>query len=114
MITIELIGIDTVTGRIQKVLDVTDKVKSATAQAGSSMQTEARDMAPVDTGTLVKSIQFRMGKGGFEATVKAEAEYAGFVEFGTTKMRAQPYFVPAFVTVNAQYAAALEKILAGA
>lgn len=113
-ITIELIEVDKATGRILKVMDVTDKVKTATAQAGSKMQSEARDNAPVDTGTLVKSIQLRMSKGGLQATVKAQAGYAGFVEFGTVKMRAQPFFVPAFAVANAEYAAALNKILSDA
>lgn len=111
---VELIGVDKATGRIVKVLDVTDKVRGATQSAGSRMQSEARDMAPVDTGTLVKSIQLRMGKGGLEAEVKVGAFYGGYVEFGTVKMRAQPFFVPAFAIANGQYEADLKRILAGA
>lgn len=110
---IELIGVDKATGRIVKVLDITDKVSNATFAAGNQMQFEARDNAPVDTGDLVKSIQFRM-KGKFTAIVKVLVGYGGFVEFGTTRMRAQPFFTPAFAVANAQYEAQLKKILKGA
>lgn len=44
--------------------------------------------APVDTGELRDSIHQDGGR------VVAEAEHAGYVEFGTYKMAAQPYFIP--------------------
>lgn len=110
--TFEWVGVDKASGRIQRI-DVGNKVSNATFAAGRQMQIEARDNAPVDTGTLVKSIQSRMS-GKFTAIVKAKAAYAGYVEFGTTKQRAQPFFTPAFATASAEYAAELEKILAGA
>jgi HK97 gp10 family phage protein len=111
-VTVEIKGIQAAIARVREVAKVSGEVLAATAEAGAEMQSEARDLAPVDTGTLVKSIQFRMN--GQMATVEAKAGYAGFVEFGTTRMRAQPFFTPAFVTASGTYEIKLRKILAAA
>lgn len=44
--------------------------------------------APVETGELRDSIREEDGR------VVATAPHAGFVEFGTYRMAAQPYFIP--------------------
>ena len=60
----------------------------------------AYDLCPVDTGELISSIDgFTDGEG---VEVYADADYAQYVEYGTSKMAAQPYFRPAI-------AAALER-----
>jgi len=60
----------------------------------------AYDLCPVDTGELISSIDgFTDGEG---VEVYADADYAQYVEYGTSKMEAQPYFRPAI-------AAALER-----
>lgn len=55
---------------------------------------EARDAVPVDTGNLLGSINGSTDGDGY-VIVEADAEYAQYVEFGTYKMDAQPYFIPA-------------------
>ena len=51
------------------------------------------DLCPVDTGELISSIDgFTDGEG---VEVYADADYAQYVEYGTSKMEAQPYFRPA-------------------
>ena len=53
----------------------------------------ARELVPVDTGFLQSSIKaVHLSK---YSQVVANAKYAGYVEFGTWKMRAQPYLRPA-------------------
>ena len=53
----------------------------------------AYDLCPVDTGELISSIDgFTDGEG---VEVYADADYAPYVEYGTSKMEAQPYFRPA-------------------
>ena len=56
----------------------------------------AKGVCPVDTGYLQSSIS---GSGG-NATgeVEATAEYAQYVEYGTWKMAAQPYFTNAVIS----------------
>lgn len=53
----------------------------------------AYDLCPVDTGELISSIDgFTDGE---SVEVYADADYAQYVEYGTSKMEAQPYFRPA-------------------
>jgi HK97 gp10 family phage protein len=63
------------------------------AETAASMETLAKELVPVDTGRLQSTI-----KGvaqGLEVTLSADTEYASYVEYGTRKMRAQPYLRPA-------------------
>lgn len=53
----------------------------------------AYDLCPVDTGELISSIDgFTDGE---SVEVYADADYAQYVEYGTSKMEEQPYFRPA-------------------
>lgn len=58
------------------------------------IKNEARVLVPVDTGFLRDSIDLTEA-GDNSVELVAEADYAEDVEFGTTKMQAQPYFRPA-------------------
>lgn len=53
----------------------------------------AYDLCPVDTGELISSIDGSTN--GESVEVYADADYAQYVEYGTSKMEAQPYFRPA-------------------
>lgn len=53
----------------------------------------ANDLVPVDTGYLQSTIS--ASSDDWSMTAEASAHYAQYVEFGTWKMAAQPYFVPA-------------------
>ena len=57
------------------------------------IQQGAQRRAPVRTGLLRDSIYRAVSGGHF--WVSSEAPYASFVEFGTTKMAAQPHLIPA-------------------
>lgn len=65
--------------------DVIDK-------AAATCEAEAKQDCPVDTGNLRGSIHTTKGK--LEDIVGTSVEYAPYVEFGTYKMRAQPYMQP--------------------
>ena len=54
---------------------------------------EATSLVPVDTGYLQSTID--ASTDGFFCEAEATAEYAQYVEYGTWKMDAQPYFEPA-------------------
>ena len=59
----------------------------------------AYDLCPVDTGELISSIDgFTDGE---SVEVYADADYAQYVEYGTSKMEAQPYFRPAIAAAFA-------------
>lgn len=71
----------------------------------------AQQRAPVRTGALRDSIH-REGAGS-SATVIAGVLYAVFVEYGTSRMGAQPFFWPALEAERPIYLAAWRLILAG-
>ena len=52
--------------------------------------------APVDTGTLKRSIGLTIDDGGMAAQVEPTVEYAPYQEYGTRFMEAQPFVGPAF------------------
>lgn len=59
----------------------------------------ATDLVPVDTGYLQSTIYAEADS--TSAEFFADAEYAEYVEFGTWKMAAQPYFRPALEEAQA-------------
>lgn len=58
-----------------------------------SFVSRAQSLVPVDTGFLMSSIDAYADDYGIECYAKAD--YAEYVEYGTYKMDAQPYFEPA-------------------
>jgi HK97 gp10 family phage protein len=62
----------------------------------SSHTSSAPGQAPANwTGQLLKSIKVQKMKG--ISFVYITAKYAQFLEFGTSKMRARPFIIPAFI-----------------
>jgi len=58
---------------------------------GSLMQERASTDAPVDTGYMASHIEKEV-TGKDTVTVVATAEYSGYVDQGTSKMEANPFF----------------------
>ena len=81
------------------------------AKNGSELQTQAQRNAPVDSGTLMRSIGLSIEDGGLTAKVEATAHYAGYVELGTRFMAAQPYMKPAFNNVKSRFNSDLRKLV---
>jgi len=93
----------------------TEGLDSRTAQvvrkAAFDVERFAKTYAPVDTGFLRSSIhteiqvnKLRM----YSAAVVAGAEYASFVESGTSRMSPQPFLQPALDRVAPGFLAVLE------
>lgn len=81
------------------------KINAALQGAGILCQAEAKKHAPVGTpesthkkgymgGRLRSSIQYEAIP--FRVTVRTNVNYAMFVEYGTHKMKARPFLVPAY------------------
>lgn len=64
------------------------------ARTAFKIEQRAKILAPVDTGNLRRSIQTAF-EGDLTAVVFVAAEYGIYVEFGTRRMRAQPFLLPA-------------------
>jgi HK97 gp10 family phage protein len=63
---------------------------------GEEMVDLARSIVPVRTGFLRDSIFHQVVESDLNLTFGATADYADYVEFGTSRMAARPYIRPAF------------------
>lgn len=75
MATVKFEGIAKLNKGLKKRMDMS-AVKTAVKRNGSDMQRKAQRNAPVDTGTLKRSIGIDISDGGMTATVEPTAEYA--------------------------------------
>ena len=90
-------------------------IKGTVAEAALNLQRYAKDLCPADTGALRASIHTTPTNNGMTQEVQAgknelsgdsttpTAEYAIYVEFGTRKMRAQPFMRPAAEKIRKEY-----------
>lgn len=80
------VGLPTTTSIYHRDIDYSDAVREAIDE----FMDAATSDVPVDTGTLQASISCEEEYMGF--TAYADTDYAEYVEYGTYKMEAQPYF----------------------
>ena len=88
-----------------KTKEVQNKVEKATNQGLKDVVTDIADDAikgsPIDTGHNRRSIKFEVGPHGeiakkeLEGAIYSTSGYGGYLETGTVKMAARPYFKPA-------------------
>lgn len=95
MAKVKIVGIERLQRKLKGNVRLED-VKRVVRHNGVEMQAKAQRNAPVDTGTLKRSIGLEIMDSGMVAEVKPSAEYAPYVELGTRFMEAQPYLKPAF------------------
>lgn len=69
------------------------EVSRSVNAAAEATEARAKSLVPVASGTLKGSIH--TDHDGTEATVTADADYAAFVEFGTSRQAPQPFMYPA-------------------
>jgi HK97 gp10 family phage protein len=84
----------------------------AVAKAADDIEGQAKAVVPVDTGNLKGSIQEHKMPDSSDLTkyVGPATEYNLYVEYGTSRMRAQPYMRPAAEAVRPAFIAALRQI----
>lgn len=85
----------TLLGGVLAAAAATIDVESAASVSTAAEATEARakSLVPVRSGALKASIY--TDRSGTEATVAADADYAIYVEFGTSRQAPQPFMYPA-------------------
>lgn len=81
------------------------------ADTAKKIAEDAARRAPVKTGALRDSIHVEGS--GSESTVVVGMNYGSYVEYGTSRMGAQPFFWPALEANRPVYLAAWRSILAG-
>lgn len=113
----KVIGVAKLRRKLEALVAVgRDEIKRAMETSADEIVALAKNLVPVDKGDLKDSIGWTWGKApkgamtlgtvqanevdsGFTITIFAgnsEAYYARWVEFGTQKMAAQPYFYPSY------------------
>lgn len=74
---------------------LTRRASQVVRKAALDTMADAKTLAPVDTGNLRNSITTDARQGDLVAVVEATADYSAYVEFGTRRMRPQPFMRPA-------------------
>lgn len=115
MIRARIIGQDRL---LRKLAQIEPALRAAMQRevkiAAVNIERGAKQRAPVDTGRLRNSIAHEIHEGGLNAEIGSNVDYAPFVEFGTRRMRAQPYLFPAFEEERPKYMDRLRRALSKA
>lgn len=107
---IKIVGMEKLQKKLKKNVRL-DDVKRVVRHNGAEMQEKAQRNAPVDTGTLKRSIGLEITDSGMAAEVEPTAEYAPYVELGTRFMEAQPYLKPAFEEQKEKFKKDMKKLV---
>jgi HK97 gp10 family phage protein len=93
--SVKVVGLDRLRDKLAELPeDIRRGAEAAVAATVDAVADLAREAAPIgETGELRDSIQGEVS--GLSGTVGATADYASFVEFGTSKMSERPYLWPA-------------------
>ena len=75
--------------------EVTRRAQVVVRKTAADIEASGKRNAPVDTGHLRGSISTTMSIGGLSAEIGPTASYGAYVEFGTRRMRPQPFMRPA-------------------
>jgi HK97 gp10 family phage protein len=86
------------------------EVSRVVRRTAFQIEAQAKVLAPVDTGFMRNSIGTEMVS-QLTAVISVGAEYGAYVEFGTTRMRAQPFLGPAVERNRAAFEAAIKALL---
>lgn len=87
---------------------VEDLVPRVVAKVAFDIEASAKAGAPVDTGNLKNSISTDVD--GLTAEIGPTASYAMYVEYGTSRMRPQPFMGPAVDANIGNFEKALEQV----
>ena len=95
-ISIELKGLEEIRQKLANKLSAFDKIPVIMLEEVQQAVTEAKSIVPVRTGALRDSIGIiDWNPHDYSILAGTECHYAHFVEFGTVKMHARPYWCPA-------------------
>jgi hypothetical protein len=79
------------------------------SQIANNIETTTRAAAPVDTGFLKSQITVTHSNTGLEA--RAGADYSSFVDQGTSRMSAEPFFTSNTMEILAGASAVIDGII---
>lgn len=101
-----------VNSNVGDVIAAKDEAVAAALEAiGLQAEGDVALLAPVDTGRLRASITHEVD--GDAVNVGTDVEYASYVEYGTSKTKAQPFLEPAITENMDSYQQIAESYLKG-
>lgn len=107
-ITVE--GTDEVMAMLDKFsAKIESGAQKGIAKGAMLIADRAKALAPYDTGELYRSINSKAE--GMSAEVGTNVEYAMYQEFGTYKMAAHPYLIPAMEESEAEVCGIMKKAI---
>jgi len=107
--TIELEDLDELPDQQSEALE--EEVHNIVETAADNMVSYAQGIVPVRTGNLLASIFSEIDEDGLSVALGATADYASFIEYGTVKMRAQPFLEPAAAIGQEEMNARIEETI---
>ena len=99
---IYMVGMDSLSKKLKQNVTA-DLLKEVVKANAAKLQSEAMWNAPVDTGYMERNITLSIDPTGLAAKVKSNAEYSGYVEFGTRFQNPEPFMFPAYKKVKNQF-----------
>lgn len=110
---IKIKGLDELQKKLKKNTTMTE-VKKTVKRNGSELQQKIEKNADFkkgyQTGQTKKSIDLEIKDSGLTAESGPKTEYAGYIEFGTRHMEAQPFVRPALNEQKAIFKKDLKKL----
>lgn len=88
-------GTDVLVKELKKRANMKD-VENVVKLNGAEMQAKAQRRASVDTGFMKRSITLEIRDNGMTAVVKSNAQYSGYVNYGTRFQAANPFMTSSF------------------
>ena len=85
-----------------------DEIKDVIKVAAFNIEKDGKRRVVVDTGATKSSIAVTFEDDGFSAEIGPTTEYAPHIEFGTSKMAARPFMIPALESERKPFLAAIE------
>lgn len=107
--TIELEDLDELPDQQSEALE--EELHNVIETVADNMVSYAQGIVPVRTGNLMASIFSEYEADDLSITLGATAEYASFIEYGTVKMRAQPFLAPAAAIGQEEMSARIEEAI---
>jgi HK97 gp10 family phage protein len=90
---------------------IQDQISAGLDEAGNEIVIYAQQLCPVRTGRLRNSITYTVADG--QLIIMATAPYARWVEFGTRRMRTEPFIRPSIdAYMNAITSSITEQVMA--